>query len=177
MNSITKASSLARTAAIFSLALGATVAVDPGAAKAESQENTVVATVTVPATTPPPGEPTGVLVAPGDLISFSAPLSQRATYGSQGDFPCSDPRTDPSGERHCPGAPDKAYPCAIDPNNGFCIGEVLVHIRCDDGTWTEKEPAYDSEYIATCNGEPHLLYNDTIYSDNGGSYVVTVTVN
>lgn len=176
MNSITKASSLSRTAAVFSLALGATVAVDQRAAKADGEECPIVVVVTVPATTTPHGTPTGVIVAKGDLISFSASLLQRATYGYQGDFPCSYPETAPSGERYCPGDPEKPYPCANDPANGYCIGEVLFNIHCNDGTWTAEQPAYDSEYVAACNGQPYLLYNDTYYPDNGGAYDVVVTV-
>jgi hypothetical protein len=126
----------------------------------------------------PPGVDTGQYIYNGQALTVTA--SGLASYGYEGAYPCTGyPQTDPNGQRYLNGA---ACGAKYDPNAVYpgYIGELLYGVQCGGpgGYVSGWQPA--GSYLNTtyygCNGELVVLYNDSYYPDNFGTYDWTVSL-
>lgn len=115
---------------------------------------------------------TGVSALAGDSIVFTG--SGSAGYGYEGSAPCVGyPTTYPDGSRYL-----GSVNCGPkdDPNAtlaGAAIGLLIAKIGA--GPWFAVGTG--KTVTAGSSGYVYLAYNDSIYSDNTGSYSATVTDN
>lgn len=126
------------------------------------------ATVTVPADARA-GIAT-VTVQAGDTLVFTG--SGSARYGTEGSQPCvGDPFTHPDGSRFLGGinCGPKDDPNATLP--GAAIGLLIA--RIGSGSWFAVGTG-STIARAAASGEVYLAYNDSVYSDNTGSYSATI---
>lgn len=122
-----------------------------------------------------PGTDTGVNLLSGDQLTIKA--SGQVTYGATGPSYCYGKPTNPDGVSLVNGGPcrvtfgDSVYPPAP-------VGTLLARIG-QVGTisatgWFVVGSSFSSTVVV--GGELYLIYNDSIYGDNIGSYQVTITV-
>jgi hypothetical protein len=128
-------------------------------------------TVTVPASASG-GVSTSVSVLSGDSITITA--SGSAGYGYEGAAPCAGyPATYPDGSRYL-----GSTNCGPkdDPNAALSGGAIgLLIARIGGGPWFAVGTS--ATFTASAYGTLVVAYNDSVYSDNTGSYSVTVTDN
>lgn len=141
-------------------------AVHPSAPESTGARTT---SVRVPADTPG-GVNTGIYAVQGDTIVITG--SGSAGYGLEGSQGCvGSPTTHPGGSRYL-----GSFNCGpkYDQNavlSGAAIGLLIA--RIGGGTWFGVGTG--TTFTAGSNGYIYLAYNDSIYSDNAGSYSATVT--
>lgn len=123
-------------------------------------------TITVSASNP---SGTAIIVYAKEFITITATGS--ATYGYEGTTPCVGyPVTDPDGSRYL-----GSTNCGpkYDPNatlHGAAVGLLIARIA---GTpWLDVGAS--NSYCVNSYGSLELAYNDSVYSDNTGSYTVVI---
>ena len=118
------------------------------------------------------GVNTGIYAVQGDTIVITGRGS--AGYGYEGSQGCvGSPTTHPGGSRYV-----GSFNCGPkDDQNAVLSGAAigLLIARIGGGTWFGV--GNGTTFIAGGNGYIHLAYNDSVYSDNTGSYSATVTYN
>lgn len=130
-------------------------------------------TVTVPANQAPPPGITTLNVTDGDSLTVTATGS--ATYGPEGDPSCQGyPITHPDGSRDLGGIDcgPKYDQNATLPSAP--VGALIGRISNGGGWFTIGS---SRTWTAGRTGTLYLLYNDSKYSDNTGSYSATVKDN
>ena len=149
-------------ATVLTLGLLGTVPAVPAAAAV------ITATVTVPASSAS-GVSSTVTVHTGDTVTITA--SGSAGYGAEGAAPCVGyPVTAPDGSRTLGGT--NCGP-KDDPNatlSGAAIGLLIG--RIGTGAWFGVGSS--DTFTPDATGTLTLAYNDSIYTDNTGSYSATV---
>lgn len=146
---------------------------------APAQASITTVTVTVNAKHAPPGVQT-LDVTVGDTVTINA--SGNAQYGYQGAAPCGPgyPITTPDGSEYFSLAlEEKGVSCGMVYSSDATlpkapIGDLLRRIS-NGGGWVAAGES--DTFTAERTGTLYLVYNDSIYSDNSGSYTVTVTDN
>jgi hypothetical protein len=119
------------------------------------------------------GDSTGIYITAGQVLSFSE-VSTTATYGYEGTAGCVGyPLTHISGARYVNGIACSPL-VKDDPNATFSGGPIggLI-VRIGSGPWLA---ACSGTAKATTSGTLVLGYNDSLYGDNQGQYVVNLTV-
>jgi hypothetical protein len=134
-----------------------------------AQAGEVTATVSVPANAS--AGVSAMDVAAGASVTISA--SGSAGYGYQGGSGAcvGYPTTHPDGSRYL--GSTNCVP-KDDPNatlSGGAVGQLIA--RIGDGAWFAVGAG--DTFTASQSGAVTVAYNDSIYSDNTGSYAVTVT--
>jgi hypothetical protein len=149
-----------------------------------SAQASTATTVTVPADVGVPGTAT-LQVDLGDSITVSATGTitgaGSAHYGHQGAAPCGpgSPSTLPDGSEFLnPPTSCGTVPAGTNaPMPNQPVGILIGRIGWDGGTSTWFVIGLGDTFTASHDGNLHLLYNDSVYSDNTGHYTATVTDN
>lgn len=145
-------------------------------APSSAQASTTI-TVKVYADVGPPGTATLHITA-GDEVTVTATGS--AHYGYQGAKPCGPghPTTTPDGSEYLNGV----Y-CGTVPAGGNApMPTEPVGLLIGENDWNGGNSGWfviaaSRTWTVAHNGNLHLAYNDSIYSDNSGYYKATVTDN
>jgi len=127
--------------------------------------------VVVPANVGPQGVSLVLYIQPRLTYQISAGGS--AMYGYEGASQCHGyPTTDPTGQRYINGVAcgPKTDPNAVYP--GY-TGLLLYGTTCS-GTISWHPVGTYVSFQSTCYGQLYLLYNDSVYTNNTGSYSALV---
>ena len=144
-----------------------TVAAAPAAQAAVTPQ----ATVTITASVTVPGDAaSGVLAVSGAEGTVSVTATGNVYYGYEGGAGCvGNPYTTPNGNRYLKGVQCTDKYGAADLLPSAPVGELLANTN---GTWFAVGA---SDSFSAGSGTVYLAYNDSIYTDNTGSYTASVT--
>lgn len=143
----------------------AQAAVTPQAAVMPQATVTLTVSVTVPG-----DAASGVLAVSGAEGTVSVTATGQVHYGVEGQAACAgNPYTTPNGNRYLNGVQCADKYGAADLLPSAPVGELLANTN---GSWFAVGA---SDSFSAGSGTVYLAYNDSIYTDNTGSYTASVT--